>query len=97
MSESIRKQVDGYVPISARASVAADEERQKLEKRIETLTKGLESIDMLIRESAGVFGLHMNGDPSPWSELHTSGRFGEWLMDFDLAMMDIEKNKQNRS
>lgn len=33
----------------------------------------------LIAESEGVYGLHRNGDPSPWSELLEGGRFEEWL------------------
>ena len=29
----------------------------------------------LIDESYGVYGLHLNGDESPWSELEQGGRF----------------------
>lgn len=29
----------------------------------------------LVEESEGVYGLHLNGDPSPWEELLPGGRF----------------------
>ena len=42
----------------------------------------------LMDESAGVYGLHLNGDPSPWDELRTGGRFEEWLVDFDKTLAE---------
>jgi len=35
----------------------------------------LSDVDGLMGESTGVYGLHMNGDVSPWSELEEGGRF----------------------
>ena len=35
----------------------------------------VDDIDGLIGESTGVYGLHLNGDPSPWDELTEGGRF----------------------
>lgn len=35
----------------------------------------VDEIDSLIGESTGVYGLHQNGDPSPWHELLAGGRF----------------------
>lgn len=35
----------------------------------------LRELDDLVGESGGVFGLHQNGDPSPWDELLPGGRF----------------------
>lgn len=35
--------------------------------------------DDLVKSSNGVYGLHLNGDPSPWGELLPGGRFGGWF------------------
>lgn len=45
---------------------------EKLEKALRGLT---DDISGLIDESEGVYGLHLNGDPSPWDELVAGGRF----------------------
>jgi hypothetical protein len=37
----------------------------------------------LVAESGGVYGLHQNGDPAPWSELCRGGRFEDWCGVFD--------------
>lgn len=37
------------------------------------------SIEGLIDESQGVYGLHLNGDVAPWSDLTEGGRYEEWL------------------
>ena len=37
--------------------------------------EALGEVQDLISESHGVYGLHLNGDESPWSELEQSGRF----------------------
>lgn len=42
---------------------------------LEALRLLVDEIDGLIDESGGVFGLHMNGDPSPWGEILPGGRF----------------------
>lgn len=42
---------------------------------LEALQGLLSDIEGLIGESGGVYGLHMNGDPSPWNELDEGGRF----------------------
>ena len=39
------------------------------------LSELLIEIDGLMGESAGVYGLHLNGDPSPWSKIEEGGRF----------------------
>jgi len=43
--------------------------------RIEQLLSVVEDLSGLIDESSGVYGLHLNGDPSPWEELLPGGRF----------------------
>lgn len=42
---------------------------------LESLSELLDDIEALIGESSGVYGLHLNGDVSPWSELEEGGRF----------------------
>lgn len=42
---------------------------------LDALSALLDDIEALIGESAGVYGLHLNGDVSPWSELEEGGRF----------------------
>lgn len=49
------------------------------------LKKGIRAVQSLISESDGVYGLHHNGDPSPWSELQKGGYYEEWLMQFNDA------------
>ena len=48
--------------------------------------KGLVAVELLMRESDGVAGLHLNGDVATWDELRTGGPFEEWLIDFDAAL-----------
>jgi len=48
--------------------------------------KGLEAVHDLIEQSGGVYDLHRNGDPAPWSELRHGGQFEDWLRDFDTAL-----------
>ena len=50
------------------------------------LRNGIIAVDGLIAASGGVYGLHLNGYLSPWSELCTEGQFEAWLIDFDNAM-----------
>lgn len=45
----------------------------------------VESVDNLITDSDGVYGLHLNGDPAPWGELTQGGRFEEWLIALESA------------
>lgn len=50
------------------------------------LRKGLTAVEELIADSSGVYGLHRNGDVSPWSELLEGGQFEAWLIDYCIAM-----------
>lgn len=48
----------------------------ELETKLLAQLKGLLSdIEGLMGESSGVYGLHLNGDVSPWDELDEGGRF----------------------
>jgi hypothetical protein len=62
-----------------RASQVAD--RRKL-------VEGLMAVKVLIENSHGVVGLHLNGDVAPWEELRTGGRFESWLVAFDAALAE---------
>lgn len=53
---------------------------------IQRLEKGLEAVEMLIDNSSGVAGLHLNGDVASWSSLRRGGIFETWLLDFDKAI-----------
>lgn len=60
-----------WVPLYARP-VPAEPVNARL---LDALSALLDDIEALIGESAGVYGLHLNGDVSPWSELEEGGRF----------------------
>jgi hypothetical protein len=45
---------------------------------------GLQAVCNLINESDGVYGLHLNGDGTPWETLMADGEF-DWLADFEAA------------
>lgn len=49
------------------------------------LTDTVTEIAELMGESKGVYGLHLNGDPAPWSEIDDGGRFEGWLTKFNAA------------
>jgi len=52
----------------------------------------VQEVEHLMTESKGVYGLHLNGDPAPWSEIDDGGRFEGWLTEFNKAraMLDRE-------
>jgi hypothetical protein len=52
---------------------------------ISACNAGLTAVELLIEQSAGVDGLHLNGDMAPWDELRRDGRYCEWLNDYDAA------------
>lgn len=52
-----------------------DEELTTAHAAIEAAKVALNEVVDLIGESSGVYGLHLNGDLSPWSELEAGGRF----------------------
>jgi hypothetical protein len=45
------------------------------QEAIKIAREALVEIDNLIEETEGVYGLHLNGDNSPWDELEKGGRF----------------------
>lgn len=56
---------------------------------LEALRKLVTDLDGLIADSTGVYGLHLNGDASPWGELLAGGRFEEWLASLEDARAAI--------
>jgi len=53
----------------------------------------LQEVQDLISESSGVYGLHLNGDCSPWNEIEQGGRF-ERLCTLPDALSAIEQYQQ---
>lgn len=51
-------------------------EVERLRAALDGLNK---SVNDLISDSGGVYGLHLNGDEAPWDSLTTGGRFEDWL------------------
>ncbi len=60
----------------------------RLKFALEELT---DSINALIDESQGVYGLHLNGNNAPWSSLRGDGRFCAWLTALDDAEALIDE------
>ena len=72
-----------------RAKVAELESHAAIGRRaVEMLLALVDELDCLIGESGGVYGLHLNGDPSPWSEILQGGRF-ERLCSLDDARLFV--------
>ena len=61
-------------------------EVEQLEAEIVRLRAGIRAVRELIDSSHGVYGLHLNGDLSPWDELLAGGSFEEWLFDFSAVL-----------
>ncbi len=68
----------------------------ELEQKLLDALKGvLSDIEGLMRESSGVYGLHLNGDVSPWNELDEGGRF-ERLEHLSSARAVVEEAEASR-
>jgi|GEM_PF-2982668 len=50
------------------------------------LRQGVSAVSVLIGDSYGVTGLHLNGDYTPWDDLLGGGRFEGWLHPFSVAL-----------
>lgn len=60
----------------AETAEAAGLERDRLREALDNLHSAIAG---LMDDSAGVYGLHRNGDETPWEELTTNGPFEDWL------------------
>lgn len=49
------------------------------------LAELVHDVEELVAHSGGVYGLHLNGDPAPWSDLLSGGRYGQWLEQLEKA------------
>ena len=56
----------------------------------EALAGVLADIEGLMDESEGVYGLHLNGDSSPWEELQEGGQF-ERLTHISIARATLKE------
>ena len=71
------------LPEKIRVTLAAAEAREaKLREALKHLVR---SVDDLIFESEGIYGLHLNGDPAPWPSLTEGGQFEGWLIELERA------------
>ena len=59
---------------------------RQIEAENERLRAGIKAVENLIGDSHGVYGLHLNGDLSPWDELLAGGHYEGWLFDFSAAL-----------
>jgi len=74
----------------------ADKDLEAKNKTIETLSKGLKAVRVLMDESTGVSGLHLNGDIAEWHELMEGGFSEEWLTEFNIAEELLTKDSTNQ-
>jgi predicted RNase H-like nuclease (RuvC/YqgF family) len=85
---SLKSDLESYMRIAndeANENVSLTQQLAAAKEYAERLREALEEVSGLINESSGVYGLHLNGDPSPWEELLPGGKF-EWLASFDEAI-----------
>ena len=59
--------------------IAQREQIEVLEKRVKAADALADDIESIVSASAGVAGLHLNGDIAPWGSLLEGGDFEEWL------------------
>ena len=57
----------------------------ELERENAVYRDGVLSVDLLTKESDGVYGLHLNDEPAPWESLMVGGHEEEWLAAFERA------------
>lgn len=92
LQEDLENAYGGQNTGDIEAALIAIEERRRV-----VLVEGLLAVEALMNESQGVFGLHLNGDSSPWDELRTGGRFESWLSKFDEALAIAQSDHVSRN
>lgn len=68
-----------------------------LEQENATLRKGIKTVRILIDESHGVAGLHLNGEIAAWDTLELGGWAEEWLIDFNESEIALALHKEGES
>ena len=68
--------------VLARQVTRRTKDQAKLDEAKEKLNKVVHCVSDLIDNSDGVYGLHLNGDPTPWNSLLKGGRDEGWMIDF---------------
>lgn len=76
--------------MEGKANAATIERQRKVVKLSE---QALTEVQDLIAESRGVYGLHLNGDKSPWNEIEQGGWF-ERLVTLPEALAAIAELEQ---
>lgn len=71
-------------------------ENAALREQVKPLAKAVQDMKALIDESRGVYGLHRNGDESPWDELTGDGYMSEWLGSLDIALAALSAQEAAR-
>ena len=66
-------------------------ELEELQNENRNYKAAMDDVLVLIDNSYGVSGLHLNGDVAPWGELMSGGRFEGWLMSID----ELQKGEQD--
>ena len=84
-------------PILREANELARENKQLRQERDalrDASGKLLSSLDALIDESGGVYGLHHNGDNAPWEELLAGGQFESWLRHIETLRTTLARQEK---
>jgi hypothetical protein len=76
LKDNLAFNIASRISAAEREAAIARESNRALIDAIQSLQG---AITDLINDSEGVYGLHRNGDPAPWSELTLGGRFEEWI------------------
>ena len=76
-------------PTAASEITTLREQVEKLTAALKLSREALGEVQDLIGESHGVYGLHLNGDESPWNELEQGGKF-ERLTSLNEALAAID-------
>lgn len=77
-------------------SMSVPNEAGALKAENSRLRAGLKAVEDLMAASYGVAGLHLNGDVAPWDSLRTGGRFEDWLLALDGALMPDARSERRR-
>jgi hypothetical protein len=70
---------------------------EALEQENAKLRKGIKTVRILIDESHGVAGLHLNGEIAAWDTLELGGWAEEWLIDFNESEIALALHKEGES